>query len=1270
LQQLKNNYNMRPLLIAIFTFLLFFTTWAQQKFYSEKYIHPNDSIALIHLPQMTLPDAYKGPNAKTLPADLNNGDLPYMRPVFAQYGYSCGQASSIGYNFTYEINRLNNTSAALFENQYPPLFTFNFFNNAQDSYGVCYLYTFNAIKYAGTPAVTDYGGMGSDLAYWPTGYDIYYNAMFNRINQVYSIYVGDEEGLQTLKYWLYDHISGTEHGGLANFYTDQYTFTYLPEGTPEEGAAVITSFGSYTGHSMTFVGWNDSIRWDYNGDSLYTNDIDITGDGVVNLLDWEIGGLRIINSHGEGWADSGYCYVMYRILAQEKLAGGIWNKSVNVFDMKENYEPQLTYKIEFKHNSRNKVKFLAGVSTDTSDIWPQYTMDFPIFNFQGGDHFMQGNDTGEEYKTIVTGLDVTPLLSYINVGEPARFFFPQENDPANKATGMVNYFAVMDYINGGQEIPSSQTDVLITENGMTTVSAIHTLTFDKISILNEELPALTTGQTYTQQLETEGGTEPYTWDVLTPYNVNQYVGEYPSIEGTEIITGGYSHEYVTQKIDFSFPFYGKMYDSVTVHLDGFIMFDEISYPLPYQVDEMLIFKYEAMIAPFLNKDIYINNPNGDGLYYEGNEEYAAFRWIVTVDNEEDDYALDFTAILHTDGEINFYIDDFEKPDITKRITGISNGDDLNYEVAEFSQLYLTESPTIVNYIPGTFLADIKIDSSGLLTINAEDANKIFDISVKATDYNSISDSKSYQLSDGIIFDYSIESGNDNQIDYGETVHLNFEIKNIGNQTLSGLNLYFILDDPFVTMLDEGELFGTLDPGATIELMDAISFEVGSNIPDQYILSGFVEIEADSDFWEGKMNMKAFAPKLELGNPIVLDNENGRLDPGETVDIVIPLNNTGGAVAAETNLSLSCNDEYIVFNSSTSLVYGDIPKNEVAFDTVNISVSEDTPMGHLAQLITDITALPSLIVQDSFSLLVGRYPVLIVDLDPQQLSAPVIKSIIEELGVNHDYTTYLPPSFDLYQNLFISLGRIYQQHILTDYEGSVVSEFLNEGGNIFMEGGMTWANDPQTLVHPMFNIESEIVSWNYITPVSGKPGTFTENMWFEFLANTSYYNNYLIPISPAFSILSKADEDHDFTIAYDAETYKTVGSNFDFYGLVDADHPSTKKNLLAKILKFFDLNVVITETSEISLNNEQGLSCFPNPFTSETNISFTLSEDENIELSLYNLYGQQIQEIFDDKLYEKGSHVVTISGENLDAGIYYCILKTKASSSSLKLILVN
>ena len=47
---------------------------------------------------------------------------------------------------------------------------------------------------------------------------------------------------------------------------------------------------------MTIVGYDDAVKLDFNGDGQFTNDIDINGDFIVDMNDWEIGALIVVNS--------------------------------------------------------------------------------------------------------------------------------------------------------------------------------------------------------------------------------------------------------------------------------------------------------------------------------------------------------------------------------------------------------------------------------------------------------------------------------------------------------------------------------------------------------------------------------------------------------------------------------------------------------------------------------------------------------------------------------------------------------------------------------------------------------------------------------------------------------------------------------------------------------------------------------------------------------------------------------------------------------------
>ncbi|MCD4730035.1 MAG: hypothetical protein K8R74_05520, partial [Bacteroidales bacterium] len=284
-----------------------------------------DSIGLMNLPILTLPEGFNGESLPDLPPVVDNSTEIYWRPVFAQVGMECGQASGIGLGFTYAINRARNVAGNVEENQYTPHFTWNYANGGNGWYGVSYFHSFEIVKTLGTPNVITYGGMFSPDPHnsWMTGYDNYYQAMNNRIAEVYQIDVTTETGIETLKHWIHNNLEGADDGGVANFYSNTPSASYtLPSGTPEEGKYVVISQGG-TSHSMTICGYHDSICWDYNGDGQYTNDIDITGDGIVNTNDWEIGGLKFANTYsgGPSWANNGFSYMTYNSLSNSSFGG-------------------------------------------------------------------------------------------------------------------------------------------------------------------------------------------------------------------------------------------------------------------------------------------------------------------------------------------------------------------------------------------------------------------------------------------------------------------------------------------------------------------------------------------------------------------------------------------------------------------------------------------------------------------------------------------------------------------------------------------------------------------------------------------------------------------------------------------------------------------------------------------------------------------------------------------------------------------------------------
>ena len=692
------------------------------------------------LPVLELPENYQ---TRDLPYAIDNSQQPYFRPIFNQQGGSCGQASGIGYNFTYEIDFERDIAANTIYNQYPTHYTWNFLNGGVGG-GSWHFDGWVIIRANGCPNVFDYGG---HFAYggqsrWMSGYDEYYNGMHNKVLDIFSINVGTYEELEVLKYWMHDHLIGAEVGGIACFaagVSDVFTMTTLPSGTPEAGKSVITYWGAAVNHAMTFIGYNDSIRYDFNNDGYYTTDQDINADGVVDLKDCEIGGLMMANSWGTGFGNAGKAFVMYKLLAENTNNGGIWSNLVHVIRTREIFEPIITIKATVKHTSRNKIRILAGISSDTTSTEPSHVMGFPLFNYQGGDFYMQGG-TSEADKTLELGLDITPILSYITPGEPAKFFLQLvEQDPYNEGTGEIISYAIIDYTNGIEEIICDEQNVPIFENGTTTLSVIKAVDFDKPVIETDALPSAVVNEPYAYQLNASGGVLPYFWDIIMDYSEESVEYDFPAIEDQQLIPTDNDDGYAVQDLEFLFPFYGEYYDNVTLLTDGAIIFEE---QFVYLRNEEALKNFKV-IAPY-SSDLMIYPAQGDAMWYSGDENSATFRWK-TSKYAEPEIDVDVAVTIYPDGSVEFYYGN----DITEGTgwaAGVSKGDGQSYLIAALSNATSIPDDYATGFYAPGFPFGMGISPEGVFSGTPEISNQTWDITFKVTDHYNIFSTKTLAFS--------------------------------------------------------------------------------------------------------------------------------------------------------------------------------------------------------------------------------------------------------------------------------------------------------------------------------------------------------------------------------------------------------------------------------------------------------------------------------------------------------------------------------------------
>jgi len=80
--------------------------------------------------------------------------------------------------------------------------------------------------------------------------------------------------------------------------------------------------------------------------------------------------------------------------------------------------------------------------------------------------------------------------------------------------------------------------------------------------------------------------------------------------------------------------------------------------------------------------------------------------------------------------------------------------------------------------------------------------------------------------------------------------------------------------------------------------------------------------------------------------------------------------------------------------------------------------------------------------------------------------------------------------------------------------------------------------------------------------------------------------------------------------------------------------------------------------------------YPNPFNPRTTIEFDLSESGNIQLEIYNITGQKVEQILENKWLPAGRHFVHFEAHHLPSGTYFYRLVSHQGEQVRKMVLIK
>lgn len=195
--------------------------------------------------------------------------------------------------------------------------------------------------------------------------------------------------------------------------------------------------------------------------------------------------------------------------------------------------------------------------------------------------------------------------------------------------------------------------------------------------------------------------------------------------------------------------------------------------------------------------------------------------------------------------------------------------------------------------------------------------------------------------------HTINDPNSNgEVEAGESIQLSIEMFNGSDSPYNNVVVTLSEDSPYITVTDNSENYGNFTSGQYITITDGFAFDVAADTPGMESIPFTVSATDGNETWTSKFYIVTYGPSIHLGNVTINDpsgNNNGRLDPGETADVIIKANNTGQVGITDVIVEASVQSGFVTLNN-TQVNIPSLPAAGSVDAAFSVTVDNSAPVG--------------------------------------------------------------------------------------------------------------------------------------------------------------------------------------------------------------------------------------------------------------------------------------------------------------------------------------
>ena len=182
---------------------------------------------------------------------------------------------------------------------------------------------------------------------------------------------------------------------------------------------------------------------------------------------------------------------------------------------------------------------------------------------------------------------------------------------------------------------------------------------------------------------------------------------------------------------------------------------------------------------------------------------------------------------------------------------------------------------------------------------------------------------------------------------GESIDWEMWVKNYGSADANGVYGLLSISDPYIGISVDSSWYGDIATGDSATGSVPYTFSIATDCPDAHTALFDLDVHDVNDtIWYSHPSITVYAPVLTIEDFVIDGSGNGRLDPGETADLFVTIENEGGAVAENVTSTLTTSSSFITINNSSGN-FGTIDPGNTAnnsADPYNVTADTLTPPG--------------------------------------------------------------------------------------------------------------------------------------------------------------------------------------------------------------------------------------------------------------------------------------------------------------------------------------